>query len=164
MAFNCASTSIGISAFWFSASIGTYHYWNWHSLLVPVLVLAFLHLGSVPVLAHMTGSHPSWISLQHSGFFSGTFLQARRLVPIFYSKSLPVGVRPKISLRLDYNKNSYCPTHVPTYFLGETYQKPWVLSAPTSAAAGGPPAPIQAQHAWLPHHWQCPVRFFGGEI
>jgi hypothetical protein len=57
MAFNCASTGIGISTFWFSTSTGTYHYRNWHSLLVPVLVLAFLHLGSVPVLAHtITGT------------------------------------------------------------------------------------------------------------
>ena len=57
MAFNCAITGIDISAFWFSTSIGTYHYWNWHSLLVPVLVLAFLNLGSVPVLAHtITGT------------------------------------------------------------------------------------------------------------
>jgi hypothetical protein len=29
------------------------------------------------------------------GFFSGTFLRARRLVPIFYSKSLPAGARQK---------------------------------------------------------------------
>jgi hypothetical protein len=57
MAFNCAITGIGISAFWFSTSIGTYHYRNWHLLLVPVLVLAFLNLGSVPVLTHtITGT------------------------------------------------------------------------------------------------------------
>jgi hypothetical protein len=52
LAFNCASTGIGISAFWFSTSMGTVHYWHWHSIMVPILVLAFLHLGSVPVLAH----------------------------------------------------------------------------------------------------------------
>ncbi len=57
MAFNCAITGIDISSFWFSTSIGTYHYQNWHSSLVPVLVLAFLNLGSVPVLAHtITGT------------------------------------------------------------------------------------------------------------
>jgi hypothetical protein len=52
MAFNCAIIGIGISTFWFSTSIGTYHYRNWHLLLVPVLVLAFLNLGSERVLAH----------------------------------------------------------------------------------------------------------------
>ncbi len=57
LAFNCASTGIGISAFWFSPSMCTVHYQHWHSIMVPVLVLAFLHLGSVPVLAHtITGS------------------------------------------------------------------------------------------------------------
>ncbi len=57
LAFNCASTGIDISAFWFSTSIVTVHYQHWHLLIVPVLVLAFLHLGSVPVLAHtITGT------------------------------------------------------------------------------------------------------------
>jgi hypothetical protein len=57
LAFNCASTGIGISAFWFSTSMGTVNYWYWHSILVPVLVLAYLHLGLVPVLAHsITGT------------------------------------------------------------------------------------------------------------
>ncbi len=57
MAFNCASTSIGTSAFWFSTSMVTVHYQHWDSLIVPVLVLAFLHLGPVPVLAHtITGT------------------------------------------------------------------------------------------------------------
>jgi hypothetical protein len=52
LAFNCATTGISISAFWFSTSMGTVHYQHWHSIIVPVLVLAFLHLVSVPVLAH----------------------------------------------------------------------------------------------------------------
>ncbi len=52
-AFNCASTGIGISAFWFSTIMVTVHYQHWHLLIVPVLVLVFLHLGSVPVLAHI---------------------------------------------------------------------------------------------------------------
>jgi hypothetical protein len=57
LAFNGASTGIGISAFWFSTSMVTVHYQHWHSLILPVLVLAFLHLGSVPVLAHtITGT------------------------------------------------------------------------------------------------------------
>jgi hypothetical protein len=57
MAFNCAIAGVGIFAFLLSTSIGTYHYPNWDSLLVPVLVLAFLNLGSVPVLAHtITGT------------------------------------------------------------------------------------------------------------
>ncbi len=57
LAFNCASTGIGISAFWFSTSMGTVHYWYWHSIMVPVLVMAYLPLGSVPVLVHsITGT------------------------------------------------------------------------------------------------------------
>jgi hypothetical protein len=39
-----ARTSNGISALWFSTSIGTFHYCYWHSTMVPVLVQAFLHL------------------------------------------------------------------------------------------------------------------------
>jgi hypothetical protein len=49
LAFNIACTGNGISALWFSTSIGTLHYWYWHSKMVPVLVLAFLHFGSVRV-------------------------------------------------------------------------------------------------------------------
>ncbi len=55
--FNCAHNGISMSAFWFSTSMGTVHYQCWHSIMVPVLVLALLHLGSVPVLAHsITGT------------------------------------------------------------------------------------------------------------
>jgi hypothetical protein len=52
LAFNCASTGIGISVLRFNTGTGTVHYQHWHSKLVPVLVLAFLHFGSVPVWAH----------------------------------------------------------------------------------------------------------------
>jgi hypothetical protein len=48
---NCVRTGIGISAPWFSSSIGTYHYWNWHSKMMLLPVLALLHVGSVPVWA-----------------------------------------------------------------------------------------------------------------
>ncbi len=51
LALNCARKGIGISAFWFSTSMGTVHHRYWHSKMVPILVLAFLHLGSVPVLS-----------------------------------------------------------------------------------------------------------------
>jgi hypothetical protein len=47
----CARTGIGISTPWFSTSIGTYHYWNWHSKMMPVPVLALLHVVSLPVWA-----------------------------------------------------------------------------------------------------------------
>jgi hypothetical protein len=43
-----ASTGIGITH-WFSTSMGMVHYPYWHSNMVPVLVLAFLHFGSVLV-------------------------------------------------------------------------------------------------------------------
>jgi hypothetical protein len=37
--------------------MGTVHYQHWYSIMVPVLVVAFLHLSSVPVLAHtITGT------------------------------------------------------------------------------------------------------------
>jgi hypothetical protein len=49
LAFNCAHTGIGISALWFSTGIGTFHNWYRHSKMVPVLVQAFLHFGSVTV-------------------------------------------------------------------------------------------------------------------
>ncbi len=47
----CACTGIGISEPWFSTSIGTYHYRNWHSKMMPVPVLALLHVVSLPVWA-----------------------------------------------------------------------------------------------------------------
>jgi hypothetical protein len=47
--YNGACTGIDISAPWFSTSIGTYHYRNWHSKMVPLPVLALLHIGSVLV-------------------------------------------------------------------------------------------------------------------
>jgi hypothetical protein len=37
-------------------------------------------LGAASHVAQGTGSHPSWRSLYHLGFFSGTFLHVRRLV------------------------------------------------------------------------------------
>ncbi len=58
LALNGASTGIGIYAFWSSTSIGTVHYWYWH-LMVPVPVMAFMHLGSLPVSArYITGTVP----------------------------------------------------------------------------------------------------------
>jgi hypothetical protein len=42
---------------WFSTSMGMVNYRYWYSKMVPVLVLAFLHFGSVPVWAHsITGT------------------------------------------------------------------------------------------------------------
>jgi hypothetical protein len=38
------------------------------------------------------------------------------------------------------------------------------VTATANSAAGGPLAPIQAQPAWLPHHWQCNVRLFCGNL
>jgi hypothetical protein len=49
LVFNIARTGNGISALWFSTGIGTFHYRYWHSTMVPVLVRAFLHFGSVLV-------------------------------------------------------------------------------------------------------------------
>jgi hypothetical protein len=41
----------------------------------------------------MTGFVPSWSSLCRLGFFSGTSLRVRRLVPIFYGNSRPAGAQ-----------------------------------------------------------------------
>ncbi len=46
-----AQNLTGISALMFSYGTGTIHYLHWHSKMVPVPVLAFLHFGSVPVWA-----------------------------------------------------------------------------------------------------------------
>jgi hypothetical protein len=68
LAFNIAHTGNGISALWFSTSIGTFHHWHWHSKMVPVLVLAFFHFDSVrsqlPVLVF------------NNGFRNGTVISA----------------------------------------------------------------------------------------
>jgi hypothetical protein len=98
LAFRCACTRIGILALWFNTSMGTYHYlywcfvWPssgtgisallcstgrgtfhyryWHSTMVPVLVRAFLHFGSVPVKAQsITGtSIQKWCPYQYCHF------------------------------------------------------------------------------------------------
>jgi hypothetical protein len=44
-------------------------------------------------LSPPTGFDPSWSSLCHLGFFSGTSLRTRRLVPIFYGNLRPAGVQ-----------------------------------------------------------------------
>jgi hypothetical protein len=49
LVFHMARTSNGISALLCSTGIGTFHYRYWYSTMVPVLVRAFLHFGSVPV-------------------------------------------------------------------------------------------------------------------
>jgi hypothetical protein len=47
---NDARTGIGIVALWFITGMGIVRYWYWY-LILPVPVLAFLHLGSVLVQA-----------------------------------------------------------------------------------------------------------------
>jgi hypothetical protein len=47
---NYAHTGIGIVAHCFIPSMGIVHYWYWH-LILPIPVLVFLHLGSLPVQA-----------------------------------------------------------------------------------------------------------------
>jgi hypothetical protein len=72
---NGACTGMGISAFWFSTGIGTVHYWNWHSKMVPIPVLSFLHFGSVLVKAKSitgTGIQP-WCPNRYWHF--GTLIQ-----------------------------------------------------------------------------------------
>jgi hypothetical protein len=60
LALNGASTGIGIYAFWSSTSIGMVHKRYWH-LMVPVTVMAFMHLGPLPVSArYITGTGIKW--------------------------------------------------------------------------------------------------------
>jgi hypothetical protein len=70
LAFNIARTGNDISALWFSADLSTFDYWYWHSKMVPVPVLAFLHFGSVPVQAHsITGTGiQKWCPYQYWHF------------------------------------------------------------------------------------------------
>jgi hypothetical protein len=70
LAFNFARTSIGISTLRFSTGTGTVHYPHWHSKIVPVPVLAFLHFGSVPVWAHsITGNGiQQWFQYRYWNF------------------------------------------------------------------------------------------------
>ncbi len=49
LAFNKGANMVIGIIHWFSTSMGTFHYWYWHPNMVPVLVLAFLNFGSVPV-------------------------------------------------------------------------------------------------------------------
>ena len=45
------------------------------------------------MVSYGTGFHPSWSSLCCLGFFSGTSLRTRRLVPSFYGKLRPAGLQ-----------------------------------------------------------------------
>jgi hypothetical protein len=50
---------------WFSASMGTFHYWYQQSMM-PVPVLAFLHFGSVSAWAHsITGIGIQWCQYRY---------------------------------------------------------------------------------------------------
>ncbi len=105
LAFNCAHTGIGISAVYFSTSMGIVHYQYWHSKMVPVLVLSFLHFGSVPVWAQsITGTgiqkwclNRYWHSCTfvqyqygHSPLLLLAFNSARTGIGIFALGSVPV--------------------------------------------------------------------------
>ncbi len=58
-------TGIGILVLWFIISIGTVHYRYWH-LMVPVPVMAFMHLGPLPVLArHITVTGIKWCQYRY---------------------------------------------------------------------------------------------------
>jgi hypothetical protein len=72
---NGACTGTGISALSFSTGIGTVHYQNWHSKVVPVPVLSFLHFGSVPVKAKsITGTGiQQWCTYRY--WHVGTLIQ-----------------------------------------------------------------------------------------
>jgi hypothetical protein len=74
---NGACTGTGIAALWFSTGIGTVHYRNWHSKMVPVPILSFLHFGSVPVKVKaksITGTYIQlWCPYQYWHY--GTLIQ-----------------------------------------------------------------------------------------
>jgi hypothetical protein len=65
LAFRCAHTGNGKYVLGISTSMGTFHYQNWNSI-VPVPVLAFLHFGSISVLARsITGTGIKWCQYQY---------------------------------------------------------------------------------------------------
>ena len=78
LAFNCPSTGIGISAFWFSTSMGIVHYQYWHSITVPVLVLNLSAEIPIPVWAKLNASTSNglcpyryWINVQQCQYLYG---------------------------------------------------------------------------------------------
>jgi ABC-type uncharacterized transport system permease subunit len=79
---NGAHIGTGISALWFSTSVGTFHYRNWDSTMVPVPVLDFLYFDSLSVLARViTGTGIQWRPFQYWHF--GTLIQYHyRHVPL----------------------------------------------------------------------------------
>ncbi len=91
---NGACTGTGISVLWFSTRIGTVHYRNCHSEMVPVPVLSFLHFGSVPVKTKsITGTGIQlWCPYWYWHF--GTLIQYqywhRTLLVLTLKKSVPI--------------------------------------------------------------------------
>ncbi len=122
-----------------------------------------------PRLALRTGCHPGWSSLLHLGFF---LVHSYKRVGL-YQFSTVNHCRLARAPKYRYAKVTTQIAIVLLAFLlffVKPNQKPWAFSATASAAAGGPPAPVRAQRAWLLHHWQCLVHFFlekfkqGGEV
>jgi hypothetical protein len=96
----------------------------------------------------VTGSHPSWSSLLHLGFF---LVHSYERVGLYQFSTKVNHCRLARAQKYRYAKLTTKIAIVPLAFLliffYEIKQKPWALSATASAAAGGPPAPIQAQRA-----------------
>jgi hypothetical protein len=87
------STGTGISALLCGTGRCTFHYRYWHSTMVPVLVRAFLHFGSVLVMAQ-----------------SNTRTSIQKMVPVLVLSFLHFGsVRVKAKFITGTGIQSWCP-------------------------------------------------------
>jgi hypothetical protein len=91
---NGACTGTVISALWFSTGIGTVHYRNCHSEMIPVPVLSFLHFGSGPVKAKSITSTGIQLWCPYRYWHFGTLIQYqywhRTLLVMALKHSVPI--------------------------------------------------------------------------
>ena len=127
--------------FFFSKSFPKWYKNKQHVLLT---ILCNSSHGGIPV---GTGSHPSWSSLLHLGFF---LVHSYERVGL-YQFSTVNHCRLVRAQKYHYAKFTTQIAIVPLalllIFSVKPNQKPWALSATASAAAGGSPTPVQAQRA-----------------
>jgi hypothetical protein len=94
-----------------------------------------------------TGSHPSWSSLLHLGFFLVHSYERVGLYQFSTVNHCRLAHAQKYCYAKVTTKIAIVPLAFLLIFSVKPNQKPWALSTTASAAAGGPPAPVQAQCA-----------------
>ncbi len=99
-------------------------------------------------LGDVTGSHPNWSSLLHLGFFLVHSYERVGLYQFSTVNHCRLARAPKYHYAKVTTKIAIVPlAFLLIFFSVKPNQKPWALSTTASAAAGGPPAPVQAQRA-----------------